>query len=353
MLERVLREIPKLTEAVVARRRQGQRLLRHRPTTGAARRPARPRAGHQHGRPQDHDHGQAHRAPGPQGPGRRARRGRGQGRRGRRERDLPIARYDSLNADEIIGRLAELSQIDLAKVDAYERKNDNRATILTRISTLRGNEPWAGYDEQHVAEIQHRARPGRRVPGQAGPQVRARPQGPRRRHRGRRARDRQRVVRRTEVQCSARARHPPGPRHVLARTRVVRLARGYGRRRCPPPHPAAACGPPSQRSSPRSPSSCSSRSACRSSSSRPSSRPSATSGRSPRPRPATRCRSSAPSGRWSATYAPTAQRESLTTQRETLGLIRSTLPILRSTEAHAASIDRKTGGSAPPILPGG
>jgi ferritin-like metal-binding protein YciE len=69
------------------------------------------------------------------------------------EQDLPIARYDKLNADEIVSKLAELSQIDLAKVDAYERKHENRATITARIGTLRGNEPWPGYDEQSVAEI--------------------------------------------------------------------------------------------------------------------------------------------------------------------------------------------------------
>ena len=70
------------------------------------------------------------------------------------EADLPIARYDKLNADEITGRLAELSQIDLAKIDSYERKNQNRTTVLSRISTLRGNEPWAGYDELTAAEVQ-------------------------------------------------------------------------------------------------------------------------------------------------------------------------------------------------------
>ena len=42
------------------------------------------------------------------------------------EGDLAIARYDSLTADEITSKLAELSQIDLAKVDSYERKNQNR-----------------------------------------------------------------------------------------------------------------------------------------------------------------------------------------------------------------------------------
>jgi ferritin-like metal-binding protein YciE len=69
------------------------------------------------------------------------------------EGDLAIARYDKLTVDEIVARLAELSQIDLAKVDAYERRNQNRQTVLGRIETLRGNEPWAGYDELTVAEI--------------------------------------------------------------------------------------------------------------------------------------------------------------------------------------------------------
>src|SRR5204862_11250 len=61
--------------------------------------------------------------------------------------DLPIARYDKLTADEIVAKLSELSQIDLAKVDSYERRHDNRATVLGRISSLRGDEPWPGYDE--------------------------------------------------------------------------------------------------------------------------------------------------------------------------------------------------------------
>ncbi len=69
------------------------------------------------------------------------------------EGDLAIARYDSLTADEINARLPELSQVDLAKVDSYERRHENRATVVNRISTLRGDEPWAGYDELTVAEV--------------------------------------------------------------------------------------------------------------------------------------------------------------------------------------------------------
>jgi len=70
------------------------------------------------------------------------------------EGDLAIARYDSLTADEIAAKLTDLSQIDLAKIDSYERKNQNRTTVLSRITSLRGNEPWAGYDELTAADVQ-------------------------------------------------------------------------------------------------------------------------------------------------------------------------------------------------------
>ncbi len=67
--------------------------------------------------------------------------------------DLAIANYDSLSADEVQGKLAELSQIDLAKVNAYERKNQNRSTITSRVDSLQGDEPWPGYDELSVDEV--------------------------------------------------------------------------------------------------------------------------------------------------------------------------------------------------------
>ena len=69
------------------------------------------------------------------------------------EEDLAIKNYDSFTAEEITAKLGDLSQIDLAKIDSYERKNQNRSTILGRISSLRGDEPWAGYDELTAAEV--------------------------------------------------------------------------------------------------------------------------------------------------------------------------------------------------------
>jgi len=67
--------------------------------------------------------------------------------------DLPIAGYDKLKADEVTAKLPELSQVDLAKVDTYERKNDDRTTVTEKVSALQAKEPWPGYDEQTVEEI--------------------------------------------------------------------------------------------------------------------------------------------------------------------------------------------------------
>jgi ferritin-like metal-binding protein YciE len=141
MLERVLREIPKLTDAVVGAEVKGDPSFEL-STTGAG------EAVREAGKRAKRTARQARKVPGVaqvEGEIKGAVASEG---------DLAIARYDKLTADEIAGRLAELSQIDLAKIDAYERKNENRSTILSRISTLRGNEPWAGYDELTAAEVQ-------------------------------------------------------------------------------------------------------------------------------------------------------------------------------------------------------
>jgi ferritin-like metal-binding protein YciE len=151
MLERITRELPKLTDAVVradvkgdhsfevtktgaadAARKTGRKAASTaRKTTTTAKRQSR----------------QARKVPGvarAEGAAKGAAASQG---------DLAIARYDSLTADEITSRLPSLSQIELAKVAAYERKKENRTTVLERISSLQGNEPWPGYDELTVSEI--------------------------------------------------------------------------------------------------------------------------------------------------------------------------------------------------------
>ena len=74
------------------------------------------------------------------------------------EQDLPIANYDALTAEEISKRLPELSQVDLTKVEVYERKSQGRSTVLDRAETLRGDEPWAGYDDNTADEVVERLR---------------------------------------------------------------------------------------------------------------------------------------------------------------------------------------------------
>jgi ferritin-like metal-binding protein YciE len=116
MLERVLREVPTLADAVVRADVEGDRSY-NLATTGAV---------------------EAIKRTGP-APSRD---------------DLAIARYDSLTADEITSRLPGLTQIELVMIEAYERRGQDRTTILDRIDTLRGDEPWPGYDELSAADIQ-------------------------------------------------------------------------------------------------------------------------------------------------------------------------------------------------------
>jgi len=152
MLDRVLREIPKLTDAVVRAEVEGN------PSfdvmeTGAA--DAVREAGAAAKKTASTTTAQAKRTT------RQARKvpgvaqAEGQIKGGvASETDLAVARYDKLTADEITAKLPELSQIDLAKIDSYERKHQNRATVLSRITSLRGDEPWAGYDELTADEVQ-------------------------------------------------------------------------------------------------------------------------------------------------------------------------------------------------------
>jgi hypothetical protein len=151
MLARVLREIPKLTDAVVRADANGDSSYDVK-TTGAA--DAVREAGEvarskttKTAASAKRTARQARKVPG-------VARAEGQVKGAvASEEDLAIARYDTLTAEEITGKLPELSQIDLAKIEAYERKNQNRTTILSRVTSLRSDEPWAGYDELTAAEV--------------------------------------------------------------------------------------------------------------------------------------------------------------------------------------------------------
>ena len=151
MLDRLIREIPRLTEAVARAEFEGEGSYDV-TETGAA--DAVREVGKTAKRTARRSTGQAKRS------ARQARKVPGVARaegtvKGAvaSESDLAISGYDSLSVDEIVGKLAELSQVDLAKVNAYERKNQNRSTVTSRIDSLQADEPWAGYDELAVDEV--------------------------------------------------------------------------------------------------------------------------------------------------------------------------------------------------------
>jgi ferritin-like metal-binding protein YciE len=152
MLERIMREIPKLTDAVVGAEVEGEPSYDVTKTgaADAAREVAREvkQSARETQTRAKRTARQARKVPG-------VAQAEGQIEGAvASEGDLAIARYDSLTAEEIVSKLPELSQIDLAKVDSYERKNEDRTTVLSRISALRRAEPWPGYDELTVGEIE-------------------------------------------------------------------------------------------------------------------------------------------------------------------------------------------------------
>jgi ferritin-like metal-binding protein YciE len=152
MLKRILRELPKLTDSVVGAGIEGHPSYEITKTGAADATRKVARQGTKAARKAQAGTTRSARnarkvSGGPRVEGQR------RGRRASAE-DLPIPGYRSMSADEIVSTLPELSQAELAKVDAYERKSQKRTAVLTRLSALRGSEPWPGYDELTVTEIE-------------------------------------------------------------------------------------------------------------------------------------------------------------------------------------------------------
>jgi ferritin-like metal-binding protein YciE len=158
MLKRVMLEIPRLTDAVVQAEIEGHPSngMTEPRTADVTRKVARRSS--KTARPSKTA---AQTQANAKRPTRQARKGLGdtqvdrQRKRSRASQErLPIQRYRSLNTEAIVSELSELSVGDLGKIDSFERKNKNRAAILSRIRVLRGAEPWAGYDQLTVPEIE-------------------------------------------------------------------------------------------------------------------------------------------------------------------------------------------------------
>jgi len=69
----------------------------------------------------------------------------------------PVAGYDSLKTKEVIASLSSHSQVELAKIESYERTHQDRVSVFDKLRWLRHDEPLRGYDalstEQVVAAL--------------------------------------------------------------------------------------------------------------------------------------------------------------------------------------------------------
>jgi hypothetical protein len=70
-----------------------------------------------------------------------------------RDQDEPIPGYDRLDEKQVSDRLSQLSQVDLAAVEAYERDRGSRPAVLDKLRYMRGTEPVPGYDALTTGQI--------------------------------------------------------------------------------------------------------------------------------------------------------------------------------------------------------
>jgi hypothetical protein len=69
------------------------------------------------------------------------------------ESAVPIDGYDQLSDMEVTGRLSQLSQVELAAVETYERGHGNRPAVLDKLRYMRDTEPLPGYDALTTEQI--------------------------------------------------------------------------------------------------------------------------------------------------------------------------------------------------------
>ena len=60
--------------------------------------------------------------------------------------DEPISGYDQLGEKQVSDQLAQLSQVELAAVETYERAHESRPVVLMKLRYMRSSEPLSGYD---------------------------------------------------------------------------------------------------------------------------------------------------------------------------------------------------------------
>jgi hypothetical protein len=62
------------------------------------------------------------------------------------EQTVPIPGYDQLDEKQIRDQLSQLSQLELATIETYERAHGSRPAVLEKLRYMRSIEPLPGYD---------------------------------------------------------------------------------------------------------------------------------------------------------------------------------------------------------------
>jgi hypothetical protein len=69
------------------------------------------------------------------------------------DHQLPIPSYDQLKDKQISDQLSQLSQVELATVETYERAHASRPAVLEKLRYMRSSEPLPGYDDMTTDQI--------------------------------------------------------------------------------------------------------------------------------------------------------------------------------------------------------
>lgn len=65
----------------------------------------------------------------------------------------PVAGYDKLKTREVVASLSSRSQVELAKIEAYEREHEGREPVFDKLRWMRQAEPLPGYDAMDVEHV--------------------------------------------------------------------------------------------------------------------------------------------------------------------------------------------------------
>jgi hypothetical protein len=65
----------------------------------------------------------------------------------------PVPGYDKLKTKEVIASLSSRSQVELEKIESYERTHENREVVFSKLRWLRQEEPLPGYDALSTEEV--------------------------------------------------------------------------------------------------------------------------------------------------------------------------------------------------------